>query len=677
MVLQRRLEYSFDGYQVPVVPRASRSVRGRGPIRKKCDGNQIRAFEILASVAGNILQESESSVQSNATGVKDQNHIFYTNSKGEREDEGRSIKKDPCEGENFDEKSFACVPGFQGHQKSNKLNEFCQAHDNISHKVGSASNTYDHSEVICSAEKLATITRKNHCGYSSSRVVGGPPYFGDFYEGKVGGILESKLEDGPYRSRSGRDQSLTVAGSSEDPMELDREPLALVDSESDVKVTLSRDCVNFVPFPRHCDNMKVVSRDDDENSVGCTQTSTVTKAYRSPPDIQQRRMKKLFPSRHWRKSQKLKDGKKKPIYCNGRNFHIDERPQNIYPFKKRKFFNQSPISASDGGLHHEGVINFPNKRINGDNRSAAFGASSSVASQQVPHESKGCDVKLSIKSFKVPELFIEIPATATVGSLKRTVMEAVTAVLGDGLHVGILLQGKEIRDDNKSLLQTGISQVQKRHSLGFILEPGHTQITPPACTEHPSMVSGGKPRSLSRHLAPLTLQPGASYASPDCQLLNSGGSVERDLNIVPSLADSSTGNAMPETQALVAVPATSMEPLAVVPFDQKSHPEFVRRRIRRPFSVSEVEALVQAVEKLGTGRWRDVKLRAFDSAKHRTYVDLKDKWKTLVHTARISPHQRRGEPVPQELLDRVLAAHAYWSQHQARQQLKTAEALCS
>lgn len=109
--------------------------------------------------------------------------------------------------------------------------------------------------------------------------------------------------------------------------------------------------------------------------------------------------------------------------------------------------------------------------------------------------------------------------------------------------------------------------------------------------------------SIIRHLAPLTLQPGASYASLDRQLLNSGGSVERDLNIVPSLADSSTGNAIPETQALVAVPATSMEPLAVVPFDQKSHPEFVRRRIRRPFSVSEVEALVQAVEKLGTGRF--------------------------------------------------------------------------
>ncbi|RWW34545.1 hypothetical protein GW17_00000692, partial [Ensete ventricosum] len=42
-------------------------------------------------------------------------------------------------------------------------------------------------------------------------------------------------------------------------------------------------------------------------------------------------------------------------------------------------------------------------------------------------------VKLRIKSFMVPELFIEIPETATVGSLKK------------------------VRDDNKTLRQTGIS----------------------------------------------------------------------------------------------------------------------------------------------------------------------------------------------------------------------------
>ena len=56
-----------------------------------------------------------------------------------------------------------------------------------------------------------------------------------------------------------------------------------------------------------------------------------------------------------------------------------------------------------------------------------------------------------------------------------------TAVLGDGLHVGILLQGKKVRDDSKTLLQTGISQDHKHHNLGFTLEPRHMQIRPPPC----------------------------------------------------------------------------------------------------------------------------------------------------------------------------------------------------
>ena len=46
---------------------------------------------------------------------------------------------------------------------------------------------------------------------------------------------------------------------------------------------------------------------------------------------------------------------------------------------------------------------------------------------------------------------------------------------------------------------------------------------------------------------------------------------------------------------------------------------------RRPFTIVEVEVLVQVVEKLGTGRWREIKLHAFDYANHRTYVDLKYK----------------------------------------------------
>lgn len=115
-------------------------------------------------------------------------------------------------------------------------------------------------------------------------------------------------------------------------------------------------------------------------------------------------------------------------------------------------------------------------------------------------------MKLRIKSFRVPELFVDIPETATVGSLKvttlhsssisliltfyvlmvfslfeilmdllllqRMVMEAVSTLLSDGHRVGLMVQGKKVRDDNKTLYQTGISQDNNHlDSLDFSLEP--------------------------------------------------------------------------------------------------------------------------------------------------------------------------------------------------------------
>lgn len=54
-------------------------------------------------------------------------------------------------------------------------------------------------------------------------------------------------------------------------------------------------------------------------------------------------------------------------------------------------------------------------------------------------------------------------------------MEAVTAILSGGLHVGVLLQGKKVRDDNKTLRQAGISDDDKLENLGFTLEPNSAQ----------------------------------------------------------------------------------------------------------------------------------------------------------------------------------------------------------
>lgn len=70
-------------------------------------------------------------------------------------------------------------------------------------------------------------------------------------------------------------------------------------------------------------------------------------------------------------------------------------------------------------------------------------------------------------------------------------MEAVTAILGGGLHIGVLLQGKKVRDDNITLQQTGISHNDQLDSLGFTLEPNPSQSSTPLCTGDSSHILPG------------------------------------------------------------------------------------------------------------------------------------------------------------------------------------------
>ena len=64
-------------------------------------------------------------------------------------------------------------------------------------------------------------------------------------------------------------------------------------------------------------------------------------------------------------------------------------------------------------------------------------------------------------------------------------MDAVNAILRDGLSVGVLVQGKNIRDDNRTLMQMGISSKDSSDSLGFMLEPSPVQAPPFLCSGDP------------------------------------------------------------------------------------------------------------------------------------------------------------------------------------------------
>ncbi|KAK9168410.1 hypothetical protein Syun_000550 [Stephania yunnanensis] len=666
MVLQKRLEYGFNGYQMPSMPRASRSAR-RSSMRKNVENNQLCAFELLATVAGKLLQERESSSSSNVS-MRTPPGIGKDVSKQEIKGVVKNVN--PVKVEQFDQvhcddNASTSSLSLQAHHKDLALSAPHGLDESI------ITNPYRSEKFGCHDDTVSTVSGntigKLYDGIDNE----GYPGLNKSYEGDVG-IVEGKMEP------ESRGISSTPKRTMSDPC-ISGNFVNM--GNSSLKVLLCRDPLPHGSFSQSCDRMKGTSQDGDDNSFGCNQTRTMnSKTLRTLPRIGDRRIRKLFASKYWRVAPNLKerelsnDGDMKPFFSHKRPFYTRERSHRNFTLKRRRTFEPSLAATSYRRIDSE----LSGPRIKGN----AFGpkltkhggnvALSSVSGPDSSFNSKDSQVKLSIKSFKIPELFIEIPENATVGSLKRTVKEAVTAILEGGLCVGVLIQGKKVKDDAKTLLQTGICKDNKLDGLGFELEPNSTNLSPLCSETLPFLLPCDSSRAQSRYSAMSALNPGTSDSSlnPPEMITNTETSSETNLALVPIPSDMSVDKLVPNSRALVDVPSSNAEPLAVVSLHSKSkRAELVQRRTRRPFSVSEVEALVQAVEKLGTGRWRDVKIRSFDAAKHRTYVDLKDKWKTLVHTARISPQQRRGEPVPQELLDRVLSAHAYWSHQQTKQQL--------
>ncbi|XP_073023108.1 telomere repeat-binding protein 5-like isoform X2 [Primulina eburnea] len=625
MVLQKRLEYGFNGYQVPPMPRATRSIRRRRSFERKANGSQMCAFDLLATVAGKLLSEGESSSPSADSFSRKEQLALVQDSVGKQEKNEEKL----LEGKLCDQDCYKRNFLFTDIVTENPISVFesnkpeCAKKDAISKP--NCSGKVDSAEHLANDDcklRLGIFTPVNldssGCRFSST----------------------SGLDD---ESRKARNFPVTNQADMLDSQHL---PPRLVSSVDSVKFHLCGDHFPSGSVPVIRENVKLVTRDDDGNSSACTETSTRIKKFRSAFRVSNIEGRRLLTS----------------------------KPCEVAPNVKNDDRYSAGISCDrmcavpENGTNNSAMGSRPNLQ-------RVIKTPTFSSSERASFLSQNPQVKLKIKSFRVPDLFIEIPETATIGSLKKTVMKAVNAILGRGLQVGVLLQGKKIRDDSKTLWQTGISHDNKMDTLGFTLEPNHSfapssQLCP---DDHPCQLLHNNPQALARYPSSPNVPRSAirrrNLDTPPGLSENNFNSLEESDH--DSAPDSSLKIPGAQSKALVPVPSVEPDALALIPLRKCKRSDSAQRRIRRPFTVSEVEALVHAVEKLGTGRWRDVKLRAFDTAKHRTYVDLKDKWKTLVHTARISPQQRRGEPVPQELLDRVLTAHAYWSQ----QHLKTSSIL--
>ncbi|KAI4370589.1 hypothetical protein MLD38_018929 [Melastoma candidum] len=652
MVLKKRLPSRPISFEVPVVPRAPRSSRRRVQHNRIADCKHLCPIELLASLAGKLLQESESSSASN--NASDENDVLALCENGikeERQDVDKPLKVESPEQGSWEESTSIAERCSECKELKCKFENYPQAESDHSQECTSVISGA--KPVVCSNIELGDPCTRSFAGI---------------------------LDDGKG------DVSLESANRSSFKHLFRDRAVGTNDPEIKLRKRLYGDPVRLTSFSGHKTGTNLVNRDDDKNFSRSNKRSNRIKSFRYHQKIGDHRTRKLLSSKYWRAAPKLwdcdfskADGDAKAMFVGYKRKALLKREQHPggLLYKKRKLLDRSSIITSDGVISRESNSNLLQKSLHIDKDILLEGGTfDSVSGSQPLHRLKDANVKFSIKSLKIPELFIDVPETATVGSLKRTVVEAVTAILGSGLRVGVVLRGKKIRDDSRTLLQSGFSCEENLENLGFTLEPVLEKSQQLVVSEDPPLAV---PTEASHQLISVqdanVLNIGASDAVAEQHPLTDPCDhvVDNPREDIPSITDNSVDNNSPDCTAIVPLAVVQMEPLATVPPDQKNkRSELCQRRIRRPFSVTEVEALVHAVEEVGIGRWRDVKLCAFENADHRTYIDLKDKWKTLVHTASISPQQRRGEPVPQELLDRVLSAHACWTQHQGKHNAKQA-----
>ncbi|GJU45716.1 hypothetical protein Tco_1202982 [Tanacetum coccineum] len=150
------------------------------------------------------------------------------------------------------------------------------------------------------------------------------------------------------------------------------------------------------------------------------------------PRIGDRRIRRLSAYKHWKAASKTN------MYRNKKSCYKYQRSIRDYPFKKRRLYQFDSTSNSN----HQ--CDF----IEDGTSLSAF------------HDSH---VKLNIKSFRLRVDF-------------DFDFDFVTAILSGELQVGVMLQGKRIRDDNKTLLQTGICHDNVLDALDFTLESNGFQV---------------------------------------------------------------------------------------------------------------------------------------------------------------------------------------------------------
>lgn len=263
------------------------------------EDNELCAFELLAAVAGKLLQESESSACSNAAEEKSQLLIRPDgNEKVQpKHDDEKALKSESLDHGSCAESAFVPEISVEEHNLLSNFKGSPQAEKDYAIEQTSVRASSEFLEKIDCDIKLGICEDKNADGNATS-IVGGSVCVAD----------SVKVENG---SKDAKNQigylSMANISTVNDPIGDFVNNNVLINSEGSVKSPLYKDPSSGALLQKQWNNVKLGTRDDDENSFGCTKYRTKTRPYRLPHHIGQNRMRKAMTSKYWKSAPKLRD----------------------------------------------------------------------------------------------------------------------------------------------------------------------------------------------------------------------------------------------------------------------------------------------------------------------------------------------------------------------------------
>lgn len=257
----------------------------------------------MASLAGKLLEESESSSASSNASEGNLLPAFGKDVKKESQDEHKPLKEE-CLDHGSSEESVSLDLASQNIDRKCILKGFAHAEsDTVLERTSVITNSNSSAKAGGHTKSVICSSRSTFLKYSG-KVEGVSPGIVESCYGNVANGIE--VQQDSERLETG---ALTRANtcSSKDPTGLHAKYPAMLNGDNNVKLSLFRDPIPNASFSRHRNDIELGIRDDDENFSRCIKPSNKVKVFRPTSHIGDRRIRKLLTSKYWKAAPKLRD----------------------------------------------------------------------------------------------------------------------------------------------------------------------------------------------------------------------------------------------------------------------------------------------------------------------------------------------------------------------------------